>query len=178
MESKESGLWREARESASNLAALLERTGTTIALAESCTGGLVGYLLTAVPGISRFFLQGFVTYSNASKTSMLGVDAALIEDRGAVSREVAEAMARGAARASGAAMAISVTGVAGPSGGASEKPVGLVWIAVSCNGEVAASCREFGTLGREEIRLLSAAAALGEASELLARAFRHPEAPE
>jgi nicotinamide-nucleotide amidase len=98
-----------------------------IATAESCTGGLVAAALTHVAGSSDVFERGFVTYSNEAKTELLGVPAAMIQRYGAVSAEVARAMAEGAVTASHADIAVSVTGIAGPGGGSAEKPVGLVW---------------------------------------------------
>lgn len=112
-------------EAHSLLAACRER-GIMLATAESCTGGLIAAALTAVAGSSDVLDRGFVTYSNAAKNQMLGVPMPLIEARGAVSEPVAQAMAEGALRASQAAIAVSVTGVAGPGGGSAEKPVGLV----------------------------------------------------
>lgn len=100
-----------------------------LALAESCTGGLIAHKLTNIPGSSRFFERGVVSYSNASKVELLGVPAALIEEHGAVSGPVAQAMAEGVRRISGSDHGIAVTGVAGPDGGTEEKPVGLVFVA-------------------------------------------------
>ncbi|HEX9725586.1 MAG TPA: competence/damage-inducible protein A [Vicinamibacteria bacterium] len=108
---------------------LVERS-LSLAVAESCTGGLITHRLTQVAGSSRYLERGFVTYSNASKVELLGVDAELIRSHGAVSPEIAESMARGARTRAGTDIAIAVTGVAGPSGGTAEKPVGLVFIAV------------------------------------------------
>ncbi len=102
----------------------------TIAVAESCTGGCIAKLLTDIPGASRYFTHGWVTYSNGAKTSELGVSAHLIEQHGAVSEQVAEAMARGARKRAGTTFAIGVTGIAGPSGANEKKPVGLVFISV------------------------------------------------
>ena len=99
--------------------------------AESCTGGLVAALLTDIPGSSDVLDCGFVTYSNQSKTTLLGVDPTLLKKFGAVSKEVAEAMARGALKRSQADIAIAVTGIAGPTGGTKKKPVGLVYIATA-----------------------------------------------
>lgn len=109
----------------------LERLGWTLAVAESCTGGLVSGALTRVPGISRFFVEGVVTYSNGAKVRRLGVPEALIEEYGAVSAAVAQAMAEGARRTAGSDASVALTGIAGPSGGTAEKPVGLVFIATS-----------------------------------------------
>jgi nicotinamide-nucleotide amidase len=102
-----------------------------LATAESCTGGLLAGLLTEIPGSSDVFERGFITYSNDSKHELLGVDNALIAKHGAVSGEVAEAMARGAIAKSKADVAIAITGIAGPGGGTKKKPVGLVYIAVA-----------------------------------------------
>jgi nicotinamide-nucleotide amidase len=112
------------------VAALLRERGLTLALAESCTGGLVAARLTEVPGASAFLERAYVAYSNRSKVEMLGIDAALIEARGAVSEEVAAAMASGARSAAGAAIGVGITGIAGPDGGTSDKPVGLVFLAL------------------------------------------------
>ena len=110
---------------------LLHGNGATLATAESCTGGLLVNRITDVPGASAVFLEGFVTYSNASKTDLLGVPEALISEHGAVSEQVVRAMAEGALNASGASYALSTTGIAGPDGGSPEKPVGTVWIALA-----------------------------------------------
>ncbi|HEY7697120.1 MAG TPA: nicotinamide-nucleotide amidohydrolase family protein, partial [Vicinamibacteria bacterium] len=109
---------------------LLAERSLSLSVAESCTGGLITHRLTEVAGSSRYLERGFVTYSNESKVDLLGVDAGLIRSHGAVSAEVAESMARGARTRAGTDFAIAVTGIAGPSGGTAEKPVGLVFIAV------------------------------------------------
>lgn len=108
----------------------------TLATAESCTGGMIAAALTDIPGSSKAFERGFVTYSNAAKSELLGVDPALIADHGAVSAEVAAAMATGALARSHASVAVSVTGIAGPDGGSAEKPVGLVWFGLAAGGKV------------------------------------------
>ena len=105
--------------------------GFTLATAESCTGGLVAERLTEIPGSSHYFMEGVVTYSNEAKTRLLGVPAELIEEHGAVSAEVAEAMAEGVKRRAGVDFGLSVTGIAGPGGGTDAKPVGLVYIALA-----------------------------------------------
>jgi nicotinamide-nucleotide amidase len=110
---------------------LYRQKGLKIATAESCTGGLVAASLTAVAGSSDVFERGWVTYSNQAKSESLGVPPDVITDKGAVSAEVAEAMARGALRRSQADVAVSITGVAGPGGGSAEKPVGLVFIGLA-----------------------------------------------
>jgi nicotinamide-nucleotide amidase len=109
------------------LAEILQKRGWRMASAESCTGGLIAGACTDLSGSSNWFERGFVTYSNAAKTEMLGVDAALIEAHGAVSEAVARAMAEGALRHSRAQVSVAVTGVAGPTGGSADKPVGTVW---------------------------------------------------
>lgn len=121
----------DGRELHEVVAALLVERGLTLALAESCTGGLVSVRLTEVAGSSRFLDRSFVTYSNASKVELLGVDPALIASVGAVSEEVARAMARGARERSRADLGLGITGIAGPDGGSPEKPVGTVFIALS-----------------------------------------------
>ncbi len=134
--------------------------GLMVATAESCTGGMVCAALTDVPGSSAVVERGFVTYSNAAKTQMLGVDAALIATHGAVSEPVARAMAEGALRNSTADLAVAVTGVAGP--GASEaKPEGLVFFALARRGrQTVVDRRDFGPLGRARVRAESVAVAL------------------
>ena len=108
-----------------------------IATAESCTGGMIAAACTALAGSSDWFERGFVTYSNESKSELLGVPAALIERNGAVSAEVACAMAEGALVHSRASLAVAVTGIAGPTGATPDKPVGTVWLAVARRGEAA-----------------------------------------
>ena len=115
-----------------------------IATAESCTGGLISALLTDVAGSSDVFERGFVTYSNAAKTEMLGVDAQLIAAHGAVSEPVARAMAQGALQHSAAQVALAITGVAGPGGGSEAKPVGTVWFAFAGPWGVHSEVQHFG----------------------------------
>lgn len=109
----------------------LMRTGGSLALAESCTGGLIGFRITAVPGSSRYFRGAAVTYEDRIKERVLGVRRATLRRHGAVSAETAVEMARGARKVFGATVALSVTGIAGPGGGSDEKPVGLVYAAVA-----------------------------------------------
>lgn len=138
---------------------VLVRRGETLVTAESCTGGLAAQLLTESAGSSRFVWGGFVTYSNELKQSALGVPAELLRARGAVSEEVAGAMAEGARRASGATYAAAITGIAGPDGGSPEKPVGTVWLALaSPAGTRTKLARYRGDRG--QVRLLSAYGAL------------------
>ncbi len=138
------------------------KAGLKIATAESCTGGLIAALLTSHAGSSSVFDRGFVTYSNAAKTQMLGVEAALIQAEGAVSGPVAAAMATGALVHSDADAAVSVTGIAGPGGGSPEKPVGLVYVAVATRDEEGAFVEEFRfeNNGRDFIRNETAKVAL------------------
>ena len=119
------------------LAAACKARGLMLATAESCTGGLIAAACTSLAGSSDWFERGFVTYSNAAKTELLGVDPALIEAQGAVSAEVACAMTEGALRRSRAGVAVAVTGIAGPGGARPGKPVGTVWLAIGTRGETA-----------------------------------------
>jgi len=125
------------------LAGLLENRRWMMATAESCTGGLIAGACTELAGSSNWFERGFVTYSNEAKTELLGVDAALISAHGAVSEPVARAMAEGALAHSKAQVAVSVTGVAGPSGGSPDKPVGTVWFGWSVDGRSHTERRRF-----------------------------------
>jgi len=139
--------------------ALLKQRRLKLSVAESCTGGLIGARITNIPGSSEYFERGVVTYSNAAKTEMLGVPAALMDRRGAVSREVAEAMAQGIRQAARTDLGLSVTGIAGPDGGTKEKPVGLVYISLSSAHGVKTEEHKF--LGnREQIRTKAAQMAL------------------
>src|ERR1700761_2206244 len=124
------------------LLAACRAKGIMLATAESCTGGLIAAALTAIAGSSDVVDRGFVTYSNEAKHQMIGVPMALIETHGAVSEQVAAAMAEGALARSRAAIAVSVTGVAGPSGGSADKPVGLVCFGLSRTGVPAISERQ------------------------------------
>ncbi len=123
---------------------LLSDLHLRVAIAESCTGGMICHRLTNIPGSSNYFERGYITYSNESKTTLLGVKEELIARHGAVSKEVAEAMASGARIMSGAGIGISTTGIAGPTGGSPDKPVGLVWIGYSDAQETIASKFLFG----------------------------------
>ena len=158
-------------ERAADLIDTMRRKGLTAATAESCTGGLVAGFLTEIPGSSAVFDRGFVTYSNAAKTEVLGVPADLIAAHGAVSEPVARAMAEGAVGAAGADIAVAVTGIAGPGGGSAEKPVGLVHFAAARrNGPtIHRECR-FGDLGRRQVRLESVGVALDLLTEAAAPA--------
>jgi len=137
---------------------LCRTRGMTLSVAESCTGGLLGARITAVPGSSDVMLGGVIAYANDVKTRVLGVDAAALERDGAVSESVVRGMASGARRVTGADIGVGVTGVAGPGGGTAEKPVGTVWIATDVRGAVQA--RQLNLIGdRDEIRQRSCQAA-------------------
>lgn len=143
------------------LLADLQRRALLITTAESCTGGLLVGLLTEVRGASGMVERGLVTYSNAAKTELLGVSPELIARHGAVSEEVARAMADGALAKTPAHIAVSVTGIAGPDGGSAAKPVGLVYIGVAAKGEETRVKEfRFGDIGRREVRLASVREAL------------------
>jgi PncC family amidohydrolase len=149
------------------LVALAERlqglclgAGLTVATAESCTGGLVAATLTEVPGSSGYFLGGVVSYSDGLKASLLGVPAATLKAHGAVSAQVARAMAEGCRSRLAASLAVSITGIAGPDGGSAAKPIGLTYLAVASDAGV--DVRRFQFAGdRGAVRLAAAAEALG-----------------
>jgi nicotinamide-nucleotide amidase len=125
------------------LAAVLKERGWMLATAESCTGGLIAAACTALAGSSDWFERGFVTYSNEAKTESLGVDAAQVAEHGAVSEVVARAMAFGAVRHSRARVSVAVTGIAGPTGGSADKPVGTVWFGFMVDGLLTSETRRF-----------------------------------
>ena len=160
------------------LADLLRLRRVCIATAESCTGGLIAGACTDLAGSSDWFDRGFVTYSNAAKTDLLGVDAGLIDSQGAVSEPVARAMAAGALLRSCAALTVAVTGVAGPGGGSPAKPVGLVWLAWAWRDAAGAvqtdALRQHFAGDRSAVRQATVAAAL---QGLLARAPVLPGGP-
>jgi nicotinamide-nucleotide amidase len=161
----------ELLDSAGALLSELRRKGLRIATAESCTGGLLCGLLTEIPGASDSVERGFVTYSNAAKSALLGLEPALIDREGAVSEAVARAMAEGALARAPVDVAIAVTGIAGPSGGTESKPVGLVYLTVAIKGQATQTreCR-FGDVGRTSIRLATLAEAIAMAQAALAPA--------
>jgi len=138
-----------------------------LATAESCTGGLIAGACTDLAGSSAWFERGFVTYSNAAKTEMLGVDAALIDTHGAVSEPVVRAMVQGALRHSHAQVAVAVTGVAGPTGGSAEKPVGTVWFGWATPAGVHSEVQHFGG-DRAAVRAATVQHALARLAALLA----------
>ena len=137
----------------------LARNKKTLAVAESCTGGTLAKLLTDIPGASRYFTYGWVTYSNRAKISELGVPADLIDKYGAVSEQVAQAMAQGARRKAGTDFAIAITGIAGPAGGSEQKPVGLVYVSVDSDSGCETE-RYIFSHDRDFIRLRAAQTAL------------------
>ncbi len=143
--------------------------GATVATVESCTGGLVGGALTAIAGSSDVVLGGLITYSNAAKAALAGVPGDLLAAHGAVSEQVARAMAAGGRKALSSTLAVAITGVAGPGGGSAEKPVGLVHFACAGAGGTAHREMRFGPLSRDEIRRLSVLTALEMLREAAAR---------
>jgi nicotinamide-nucleotide amidase len=138
----------------------LRTRGYTLAIAESCTGGLVGHMITREAGASDFLLLDAVTYANSAKTQLLGVEEDVLRGHGAVSAEVAAAMAEGVRRVSGANVALSLTGIAGPSGGTADKPVGTVWIAVASPKGTVVKHRLFPHADRAMIQTLASYAGL------------------
>jgi nicotinamide-nucleotide amidase len=125
------------------LGTLLREKGWMMATAESCTGGLVGHELTNVAGSSDWYMGGIVSYSNALKTRLLGVDAEILDRHGAVSEPCVLAMVKGGCRITGADVGVALSGIAGPSGGSPDKPVGTVWIAWCLPGKAWAECMHF-----------------------------------
>jgi nicotinamide-nucleotide amidase len=157
--------------SAESLLTLARAKGAILATAESCTGGLIAGAITDIAGSSDVFDRGFVTYSNAAKTELLGVDPDLIATQGAVSEDVAAAMAEGALERSDATHTVSVTGVAGP-GGTPAKPEGMVCFGIATGRGTVTETRQFGALGRAEVRR----ATVEHALSLLEAALTDPEA--
>lgn len=149
------------------LGRLLQKAGWTLATAESCTGGLIGHRVTNVPGSSTYFLGGVIAYSNLVKERVLGVRPETLSRYGAVSEETAQEMSLGAGRLFGADVSMAVTGIAGPTGGSIDKPIGLVYVAI--RGPHQTLCRSFRFDGdRLRIKHQSADAALCMAIEVLA----------
>jgi nicotinamide-nucleotide amidase len=147
---------------------LLTECKKTLAVAESCTGGYLAHRITNVPGASAIFLSGWVTYSNEAKAQMLGVDPALIEKHGAVSKQVAQAMAEGARATAQSDFALATTGIAGPSGGTEDKPVGTVFIALAAKDRPVSVQKRFFPDDRPTFKELATQAAL----EMLRRRLR------
>ena len=151
----------------SELAQLLLARGWMMCTAESCTGGLIAATCTELPGSSRWFERGVVTYSNTAKSELLDVPLACIAQHGAVSEPVARAMAEGAARRAGVEVAVSVTGIAGPDGGSALKPVGTVWMAWHVAGRTEAQCQVFAG-SRQHVRQQAVVDVLEQLRERLA----------
>jgi nicotinamide-nucleotide amidase len=158
---------QELVERARTLLDLCRTKGLTIAAAESCTGGLLAATLTEIAGSSDVFERGFVTYSNEAKQAMVGVTSATLASHGAVSRETAEAMASGALAHAPVDLAVSITGIAGPGGAVPGKPVGLVhFAAASRAGRLIARERNYGDIGRKQVRRASVIEALAMLHDL------------
>jgi len=162
---------------AAALGRALTRRGLVLATAESCTGGMAGALITAVPGSSRYYAGGAVCYANQEKVRQLGVDPATIERHGAVSEECAREMAAGIRARIGADVAVSVTGVAGPDGGTPEKPVGTVWLAVAGPGDAMRTKHFVWPGARDQIRTLASHWALALVLRALSAAGDPPAGP-
>jgi nicotinamide-nucleotide amidase len=160
----------ETRAAAVALLDLCKAKKLMVATAESCTGGLVVGALTDIAGSSAVVDRGFVTYTNEAKHQMLGVPTETLNSFGAVSRQTAEAMARGALGHANADIVVAITGIAGPGGGSAEKPVGLVhFAAASRSGTLNHREQRYGEIGRAEVRRLSVLEALAMLTELAAR---------
>jgi len=145
----------------------LKRHGVTLATAESCTGGWLGAVVTAVPGSSHWYDRGFITYTNSAKREMLGVKTEILTRFGAVSEQTARAMVEGALAASHADLAVAITGIAGPGGGTPEKPVGTVCLAWAARRKPVRTVTEHFRGDRETIRLASVKTALQGLKDLL-----------
>jgi len=146
---------------------MMAERGLKLATAESCTGGLIANRVTDVPGSSAVFTHGFVTYANEAKRDLLGVPQELLDAHGAVSEPVVRAMAEGALKASGADIAVAVTGIAGPAGGTEDKPVGTVWLAWATKGRETVATRQIHPRNRKDFKLAVSQAALDGVRRLL-----------
>lgn len=157
----------DLRKAAARLLDTCRERGLKVATAESCTGGLLAATLIDIPGSSDVLDRGFVSYSNPAKETMLSVPRSLLSQYGAVSRQAAEAMAAGALTHSPANLVVAITGIAGPGGGSEEKPVGLVHFAAATrDGRMVHREKQFGDLGRRQVRLASVAEALAMLQDL------------
>jgi nicotinamide-nucleotide amidase len=162
----------DIEEKAASVIAAYRELGWMIATAESCTGGLIAGALTEISGSSAVVDRGFVTYTNQAKKDLLGVSSDTLESFGAVSRETALQMAKGALMRSDAEVAVAVTGIAGPGGGSAEKPVGLVHLALTTrSGLIDHRKMHYGDIGRDQVRLATVRTAL----EMLLAAAQAPE---
>jgi nicotinamide-nucleotide amidase len=161
---------KELRAAAKAVLDACRARGLKVATAESCTGGLVAGALTDIAGSSDVLDRGFVTYSNEAKQQMLGVPADILRDHGAVSRQTAEAMARGALGKANADLVVAITGIAGPGGGGADKPVGLVHFAAAArDGALTHVEKRYGDIGRAEVRHKSVLQALAMLKEIAER---------
>ena len=168
---------RETLACANAVLEICKQKKLTLATAESCTGGLVAAALSEIPGSSLVLDRGFVTYSNEAKQQMLGVTPATIDVYGAVSRECAEEMAKGALAHASVDLAVSITGIAGPTGAVPGKPIGLVYFcAASRSGRVIAHDRKYGDIGRAPVRHASMLQALAMLKELAEKEEPRPPA--
>lgn len=168
---------QELLDAANTLLKLCKKKNLTLATAESCTGGLVAATLSEISGASLVFDRGFVTYSNNAKQQMLGVTPATIDIYGAVSKECAKEMAKGALTHASADLAVAITGIAGPTGAMPGKPIGLVFFcAASRNGRVIAHDRKYGDIGRAKVRRESVLLALEMLQELAKKEESRPPA--
>ncbi len=146
---------------AKKMISLASENGVKIACAESCTGGMLSAAITAIPGASEVYLGGIVSYDNRIKSDVLGVNPEDIKKYGAVSQQIAEQMAEGVIKLTGADLAVSITGIAGPTGGTEEKPIGTVWIGIAKRGSAPkAALLKFEDAGRKKIRKNATKAAL------------------
>jgi nicotinamide-nucleotide amidase len=169
---------QEMRDAARALLELCVQKKLTLATAESCTGGLLAATLTEIPGSSAVVDRGFVTYTNEAKQTMLGVPPMTLESYGAVSRETAEAMVKGALAHAPVNIAVSITGIAGPEGAKPGKPIGLVHFAAgSRSGRLIAHDRKYGDIGRSEVRRCSVLQALAMLQEIAAKEEPEPRPP-
>lgn len=159
----------ELCEKANRILAACRQHGTKLATVESCTGGLLSAILTELPGSSAMFTHGFVTYANDAKCEMVGVDLALIAQHGAVSEQVARAMAEGALHCSSTDLAVAITGIAGPTGGTVDKPVGTVHLACAMHGKVTLHQHKVFAGDRSDIRR----AAVDSALDLILQELAH-----
>lgn len=168
---------REMTDAAIALLDVCKRKDLTVATAESCTGGLVAGAISEIAGSSWVLDRGFVTYSNMAKQQMLGVTPSTIDVYGAVSTECAEEMAKGALAHASVDLAVSITGIAGPTGAVPGKPIGLVYFcAASRSGRVIAHDRKYGDIGRAQVRRASVLQALAMLQELAEKEEPHPPA--
>lgn len=152
---------------ANELFELLKKHSMTIATAESCTGGMIGETLTAIPGVSECYGFGVITYANEAKQKLLGVSAKTLENFGAVSSQTACEMAEGVLKLSGADIAVAVTGIAGPGGGSAEKPVGLVYIGIALKGKGSIAYRNVFAGDRDSVRRSTVKTAITLATETI-----------